>query len=173
MAGTAERICAKFTYVFGPSLGWVSLSRSKVKGQGHQGQKTRCALTTLPCKLWTKWNALVADNVAQAADATTWSLQRGVFAGIRALGLVGYHWALPRISIVMTWKSLKQFYGYWLNVVFAKYRSSYNITWIKTLNSFYLYVFFYSVDNKFENKRLSQTDRATLCHLHPRYTDIL
>jgi len=46
----------------------------------------------------TEWNALVADNVAQAADTTIRSLQRGVFAGMRALGLAGYRWALPRIS---------------------------------------------------------------------------
>jgi len=35
-------------------------------------------------------------NVAQAAGALIRSLQRGVFAGIRALGLAGYRWALPR-----------------------------------------------------------------------------
>ena len=39
---------------------------------------------------WTEWNALVADKVAQAADATIRSLQKGVFAGMRALGLAGY-----------------------------------------------------------------------------------
>jgi len=49
--------------------------------------------------VWTEWNALVADNVAQAVDATIGSLQRGVFAGTRALVLAGYRWALPRISI--------------------------------------------------------------------------
>jgi len=47
--------------------------------------------------VWTEWNTLVADNVAQAAGATIPSLQRGVFAGMRALGLAGYRWALPRI----------------------------------------------------------------------------
>ena len=51
------------------------MSRSKVKGQGHQGQKTRCALRTVNTpEMWTEWNALVADNVAQAADATSRSL---------------------------------------------------------------------------------------------------
>jgi len=60
----------------------------KVKGQGHQGQK-RAVHSQHPA-LWTEWNALVADNVAQAADAATRSLQRGVFAGMRALGLAGY-----------------------------------------------------------------------------------
>jgi len=48
--------------------------------------------------MWTEWNALVADNVVQAADAMIRSLQKGVFAGIGALGLAGYRWALPRIS---------------------------------------------------------------------------
>jgi len=48
IAGTAERICAKFTEdVPGPSLGRVGMSTSKVKGQGHYG-KTRCELTTPP-----------------------------------------------------------------------------------------------------------------------------
>jgi len=50
--------------------------------------------------VWTKWNALVADNVAQAAGAPVRLLQTGVFTGMRALGLAGYHWALPRISSV-------------------------------------------------------------------------
>jgi len=39
-----------------------------------------------------------ADSVAQAAGAPILSLQRGVFAGMRALGLAGYRWALLRIS---------------------------------------------------------------------------
>jgi len=40
--------------------------------------------------MWSEWNAIVADNAAQAAGATIRSLQRGVFAGMRALGLAGY-----------------------------------------------------------------------------------
>jgi len=48
--------------------------------------------------MWTEWNVIVADNVAQAADAATRSLERGVFAGMRALDLAGYRWALPCIS---------------------------------------------------------------------------
>jgi len=35
-------------YVFGLSLGGAWMSRSKVKGQGHQRQKTRCALLSPP-----------------------------------------------------------------------------------------------------------------------------
>ena len=73
------------------------MSRSKVKGQGHQEQKNALCTQNTPA-LWTEWNALVADNVAQAADATIRSPQRGVFAGMRALDLAGYRWALPRIS---------------------------------------------------------------------------
>jgi len=64
--------------------------------QGHQGKN---ALTTLNTPaVWTEWNALVADNVAHAADATILSLQSGVFACMRVLGLAGCRWALPRIS---------------------------------------------------------------------------
>jgi len=74
------------------------MSWNVIKGQGHQGQKTRCALTTYTPAVWMEWNALVADNVAQAADATIRSLQRGVFAVMCALGLAAYRWALPRTS---------------------------------------------------------------------------
>jgi len=72
------------------------MSRSKVKGQGHQGQNALWTHNT-PA-VWTEWNAVVADNVEQAADATTRWLQRGVFARMPALGLAGYRWALSRIS---------------------------------------------------------------------------
>ena len=62
MAGTAERICTKFTrktclVLCSDELECQS-QKSKVR-QGHQGQKTRCALTTP-----TVWNGLVADNFA-------------------------------------------------------------------------------------------------------------
>jgi len=43
--------------------------------------------------LLTQWNALVADNVAQAANATSRSLVRGVFAGLRSA--CGVRWAWP------------------------------------------------------------------------------
>ena len=76
------------------------MSSSKIKGQGHQGQKTRSALTTSPASS-TEWNALAANNVTQAADATIPSSPRGVFAGSRAMGRVGYRCALPRISSFM------------------------------------------------------------------------
>jgi len=41
--------------------------------------------------VWTKWNSLVADNVAHAAGAWILSLARGVFAGMR--GACGVRWA--------------------------------------------------------------------------------
>jgi len=47
MAGTAERICAKFTWKTCLVLHSMCL-KDKVKGQGHQGQKTRSALRTPP-----------------------------------------------------------------------------------------------------------------------------
>jgi len=51
--------------------------------------------------VWTEWNALVADNVAQAADTATRSLQRGVFAGMRALGLLrATGWATSHAFVV-------------------------------------------------------------------------
>ena len=45
MAGTTERICVKFARRRVWSFARISLN-VKVKGQGHQGQKARCALTT-------------------------------------------------------------------------------------------------------------------------------
>jgi len=42
------------------SLAWTNLN---VKGQGHQGQKTRCAL--LHPSAVTEWNALAANNIMQ------------------------------------------------------------------------------------------------------------
>jgi len=48
--------------------------------------------------VWTKWDGLVADNVAHAAGASSLSLVR---ACVRALDLADYCWALPRISIML------------------------------------------------------------------------
>ena len=75
------------------------MSRSKIKSQGHQEKKTPLCTQNTPAA-WTEWNALVADNVEQAAEATIRSLRGGDrdFADLRALGLAGYRWALPRIS---------------------------------------------------------------------------
>jgi len=59
------------------------MSRSKVKGQGHQRQKNVLCTHNTPA-VWTKWNGLVADNIAQAAGASILLLARGVFAGVRS-----------------------------------------------------------------------------------------
>jgi len=73
----------------------------KVKDQRSRspGQKNPLCTQNTPA-VWTEWNALVADNVEQAAEATIRSLRGGDrdFADLRALGLAGYRWALPRIS---------------------------------------------------------------------------
>jgi len=70
------------------------MSRSKVKVT--RDKNALCTHNTHA--VWTEWNALVADNVAHAAGATIRSLPRDVFAGMCALGLAGYRWALSRIS---------------------------------------------------------------------------
>jgi len=78
------------------------MSRPKVKGQGHQGKNAMCT-HNIPA-VWTELNALIADNVTQAPDATIRSLQRGVFAGLHELLLAGYRWALPRISSLVMYQ---------------------------------------------------------------------
>jgi len=60
------------------------------------GTKNALCIHNTPV-VWTEWNAVVTDNLAQAAGATIPSLQRGVFAWMCALGLAGYRWALPCI----------------------------------------------------------------------------
>jgi len=73
------------------------MSRSKVKVT--RDNKRAVQSQSQHPAVWTEWNyTFVADNVAQAADVATQSLQMGVFAGMRALGLASYRWALPRIS---------------------------------------------------------------------------
>jgi len=82
------------------------MPRSNVKGQGHQGQKRAVHSEHIRrVDGMERLNGLVADNVAQAAGAATRLLQRGVFAGMRALGLAGYGLALSRISsfLTITW----------------------------------------------------------------------
>jgi len=44
------------------------MSRSKVKGQGHQRQRTRAALSSPPAA--TEWNTLAVNDVTAAADGT-------------------------------------------------------------------------------------------------------
>jgi len=52
--------------------------------------------------VWTKWNDLVADNVAHAAGESILSLAREYLPAcvVRAVGLADYRWALPHISRV-------------------------------------------------------------------------
>ena len=94
MTGTAERICAKFTSKTCLVLRSDKLKcpdqKSKVKVNRYKNDNALIAST--------EWNALAANNVTHAADATIPSLPRGDFASLRALGLAGYRWALPRIS---------------------------------------------------------------------------
>jgi len=56
------------------------MSMSKVKDQGHQGQK-RAVHSEHPRRV-NGMERLVADKVAQAVGAATRSLKRGVFAGL-------------------------------------------------------------------------------------------
>ena len=58
----------------------------KVKGQRSRSPGTKNALFAhnTPA-VWTKWNGLVADNVAQAAGASILLLARDVFAGLRSV----------------------------------------------------------------------------------------
>ena len=49
--------------VFDSLLGPVLMSRSKIKGQGHQGQK--CAVHSHYPPAATEWNALAANSVIQ------------------------------------------------------------------------------------------------------------
>ena len=97
MAGTIDRICIKFTR---KTCLVLRSDEFECQGQRSRSPGTKNALCThyVTPAVWTEWNAFVAHNFAQAADATIRSLQRGVFAAMRALGLAGYRWALSRIS---------------------------------------------------------------------------
>ena len=65
IAGTAKRICAKFTRLV------LRSDMFECQGERSRSPETKNALCThnTPA-LWTEWNALVADNVMQAGDAT-------------------------------------------------------------------------------------------------------
>jgi len=87
MAATAERIYAKFT-----RKTCLILRSDEFECQGQRSRSPRTKKRAVHSEhpaVWREWNTLVADNIAQAADAATRSLQTGVFAG---------RWALPRIS---------------------------------------------------------------------------
>jgi len=94
MAGTAERICAKFTQ---KTCLVLRSYEFQYQDQGSKSPGTKNALRTpnTPAVL-TEWNAVVADNVAQAANATSQSLVRSVFAGLRIVrAACGRHGGLP------------------------------------------------------------------------------
>jgi len=74
MAGIAERICAKFTR---KTCLVLRSDKSECQGQKSKVKVTRdknALYTPNTPAVWTKWNGLVADNVAQAADAPIRSL---------------------------------------------------------------------------------------------------
>jgi len=80
MAGTAERICAKFTR---KTCLFLRSYEFECQGQMSRSPGTKNSLCTLNTPaVSTEWNAVVAGNVAQAANATSPSLVRGVFAGL-------------------------------------------------------------------------------------------
>jgi len=84
---------------FGPSLGRVGMSKSKVKGQGHQGQKTRYALTTPPQYGRNKMVSLqITSHMQQARRFYRWRGVSSPVCIVRVVGLGDYCWALPRIS---------------------------------------------------------------------------
>jgi len=64
------------------SFAWTTLN-VKVKSQRSRSPGTKNTLCTHNTPtVWTEWNALIADNAAQAANAMSRLLQRGVFAAI-------------------------------------------------------------------------------------------
>ena len=78
MTGTAERICAKFT-----RKTCLVLRSDEFEYQGQRSRATgtkKRAVHSQQSRGVDGMEGLVADNVAQAADAATRSLQRGVFA---------------------------------------------------------------------------------------------
>jgi len=95
--------------MFGPLLGRVGMSGSKIKHRGHQGQRTHCALTTPPQYGRNRMPSLqITSRKQQARRCDHWGgcLRRP--AWMRALGLAGYHWALPRISSFFVFSVLAQ-----------------------------------------------------------------
>jgi len=63
-----------------------------------QGQKTRCALTTPPQCGRNGTASLQITSRKQQTRRVDRPLQSGVFAGLHALDLASYRWALLRIS---------------------------------------------------------------------------
>jgi len=80
------------------SRGLMLLTRHRVSTSMYS-LTFRVRVTTPPAAR-TKWNGVVADNVAHAVGASSLSLVRGVFAGMRSACGVRWSWPLPRISSV-------------------------------------------------------------------------
>jgi len=70
MAGTAERICAKFTRNTCLVLRSDELECQDQKSKVKVTKDKNALCTHNNPAVWTKWNGLVADNVAQAASAS-------------------------------------------------------------------------------------------------------
>ena len=85
MARTAERICTKFIQKTCLVLCSDEFERQgqKLKVKVNRDKNALCTLNTPAVS--TEWNAVVAGNVAQAANATSPSLVRGVSAGLRIM----------------------------------------------------------------------------------------
>jgi len=97
MTGTAERICTKFT-----RKTCLILRSDEFE---CQGQRSKVKVTRDKKALCTSNTARCGRNGTPSLQITSRMQQtrrfdrcRGVFAAMRALGLAGYRWALPRIS---------------------------------------------------------------------------
>jgi len=69
-AGTAERICAKFTWKTCLVLRWDELEYQGQKSKVKVARDKNALCSNNTPAVWTKWNDLVADNIAQAAGAS-------------------------------------------------------------------------------------------------------
>jgi len=70
MAGTAERICAKFTRKTCLVLRWDELECQDQKSKVMVTRDKNALYIDNAPAVWTTWNGLVADNVAQAPGAS-------------------------------------------------------------------------------------------------------
>jgi len=95
------RICAKFIRktCLVPRLESLNV---KVKGQGHQGQKTCCALPSPPAV--TKWNALAANNVMQQQTGPFRCCWGGVISAACVQSVFGKTALLPFLVCLQPYK---------------------------------------------------------------------
>jgi len=59
---------------------WVMTMTTRHRASTSMYSLTFRVRVTTPPSVWTKWNGIVADNVAHAAGASILSLVRGTFA---------------------------------------------------------------------------------------------